>query len=178
MPTYDGIRVYGGDIVSADDVNANIPSVYVKANLESRNTTTTLAADGELVGIPLEVGVYEIELMLFFSCASTTPIIKTRWIFSGVWNSPVRACLGPGSDNVTAVNRATTVAALGNAADTANAVYGPDGTGTYSLARELTRNAIVTTAGTLALHWAQNVSNAANTTVQPGTSFTVRKISD
>lgn len=180
MPTYDGIRVYGGDIVSADDVNANIPSIYVKANLESRNTTTTLAADGELVGIPLEVGVYEIELLLFHSAAftSTSSTIKTRWIFSGTWNSPTRACLGSGSDNIVAVNRATTVAAVGNSADGANAVYTGDGTGTYAVARELARNVVVTAAGTLALHWAQNVSNGSNTTVQPGSSFSVRKISD
>lgn len=178
MPTYDGIRVYGGDIVSADDVNANIASVYVKANAESRNTTTTYAADGELVGIPLEVGVYDIECLIFFTMAATAPKLKTNWRFTGTWAAPVRACIGPGADNITVPYQSTSVSAAGFVADSQDSVYGKDTGGVYGVAREMSRNVVISVAGTLALYWAQQNSNASNVTVQPGSHFIVRKIAE
>lgn len=177
MATYPGVPVYGGDIISADDIVANIPIVYVKEASETRNNTSALANDAELVNIPLQVGVYEIELELFWQQAtSTTPAFKTQWAFSGTWNAPMRACFGAGQDNVAPTNRATTVYTLG-VPTSSNAIYSADTTANYNMSRELSRQVIVTAAGNLSLQWAQNTATVANTICLVGTSFTVRKIS-
>ncbi len=180
MATYPGILSYGGDIVSADDVNANIATIYTKDNSENRISTTTLSDDGELKNIPLGVGVYEVELVMFHSAAytgGTSGTIKTTWAFSGTWNNPVRACQGGGQTNTSPTNRATELYTFGVNAGS-NAQYGTDATaGNYSVAREISRQVVVTASGNLSLQWAQPVSTASNTTVLGGTSISVRQIS-
>lgn len=182
MPTYPGLAVYGGDIVSADDVNANIPVVYVKANSDSRPSTTTLAADPELTGIPLGVGVWSIELNMAFNENSSTLAIKTQWAFTGTWNNPVRFCSGPGDGTVGGTNAGPTglnYSSFVGAAANANVVYSSAAAGgVYCIVREVANNVVVTAAGTLSLQWAQNVSNATAAIVNPGTSFTIRQISE
>lgn len=179
MATYTGIVVYGGDIVTADDVNANIATVYTKDVNQSQISTTTLVDDAEIKNIPLTAGVYEVELLLFHSAAYTggsSGTIKTQWAFTGSWNNPTRACQGGGQTNVAPTNRATEMYTFGVAAN-ANAQYGTDGTaGNVSVAREVSRQVVVTSAGNLSLQWAQPVSTASNTNVLAGTSFNVRKI--
>lgn len=182
MPTYPGLAAYGGDIVSADDINANIAVVYVKANSESRNTTTTLANDGELVGIPLGVGVWSITLDLFWIMNTSLSGIKTQWAFTGTWNSPIRFCLGAGDGvtaNATAPGSIPNVNFGGYAANTQDAKYSTaNASSVYVPSQERVNNAIVTVAGVLSLQWAQWSSSATPTLVQPGTSFTVRQISE
>lgn len=177
---FPGIIVYGGDIVSADDVVANIPIIYAKDSATPRSSTTTYAADPELQNIPLEVGAYSIELILFFILAtSSTQKLKTQWKFSGSWNSPIRACIGPGNVTTGTVPGAVTESTFsGYVADTQDATYNLLAGSQYGVVRESCNTVQVTSAGVLSLHWAQGVSSANATQVNQGTNFSVRKISN
>lgn len=177
MNEYDGIIVYGGDIVSADDINANTPKTYVKTLATARTSTTTYANDDELVNIPLEAGTYAIRLDLFFTAANTTPKLKTQWAYTGSWNSPVRFCMGSSASSG-APGAAADMYTSGAAADSQDTAYNTSGTAAYTTVFELSNEVICTSAGNLSLRYAQVVSNAGAVTLRPGTSFTVRKISD
>jgi hypothetical protein len=172
-----------GQRLTADLLNTNViafmPITYTKAVSTSRNTTTTLADDPELAGIPLSVGTWEVELMLHYTVASTTPKLKTRWAFTGTWNTggAIRNVLGPSTINVAAPSQVTEMNSQGFTTDTQDAVYDSSTSSAYSAARELSRDVVVTVAGNLSLQWAQSVSNASNVTVQATSCFTIRKIS-
>jgi len=168
--------VASGDIVFADDVNAGRTRAFVKANLTARTSTTTYANDPELVAIPLEVALFEIELVLLFTLTTTnTQKIKTQWSFTGTWDNQVRACIGPGVAQVGAPGTVSDANMGGYRASDQDAIYDIAAGGTYGVARE-TAILNVTVAGNMALSWAQAASVANATTVQPGTSFRIRRL--
>lgn len=154
------------------------PVVYTKPAVESRNTTTTYTDDDDLQGIPLGVGVYDIELVGFFTLTTTnTQKIKTRWVFSGTWNNPVRSCISTGSGNTAASDAASTSTMHGYNADNQDAIYDVAAGAGYTTFREIALNVTVTAAGNLSMQWAQSASSGNNTNLQAGTSFKVRRIS-
>jgi hypothetical protein len=172
------VTVFAGDPINASDINgiiSKLPTTYTKPSSTSRNTTTTLADDPFLSGIPLLVGTYDIECLIFFTTASSTPKIKTQWAFTGTWASSTRACFGPGDTNTAVPSLATPTTVRGYTTDAQEAVYGAANSGAYSAVRELVRGVTVTVAGNLSLKWAQSVSNGSNTTVQQGSAFLVTK---
>lgn len=173
------MTVFAGDPINASDINAiiaTIPLTYVKSGATSRNTTTTLADDPHLVTIPLAVGTYDIELVMFYTLSTTTTQkIKTRWGFTGTWTSTTRACLGPGSANVAGPQDVTEATFRGYVTDTQDAIYDSSTSTAYSTVREIARGVVVTVAGNLSLQWAQQASSGNNTTVQAGSSFTTIK---
>lgn len=165
-----------GDLVTADLMQAMVPKYYVKPSVESRNTTTTLADDSDLQGIALAAGTYEIILLGFFHLSTTTTQkIKTQWAFSGTWNAPVRHITGPGSAQ-TALTTDATETNLRASQTSVDATYDCSTSTAFSCFREWTCNAVVTVAGNLSLQWAQAASSGNNTNLDPGTSFTVRRI--
>ncbi|HEY9465265.1 MAG TPA: hypothetical protein VIR54_19360 [Vicinamibacterales bacterium] len=174
-----------GQRLTADlmtDFLALTPQVYTKASTTDRNsggTGSTYTIDPELAGIPLDVGTYDIELIGFFTVASTTPKLKTQWRFTGTWNTPIRNCIGPATDNVDVTNSASDMTVRGVVADSQDSVYNSAATGTdasYVSFREIALNVTVTVAGTMGLYWAQSASNASSTSLKAGTSFRVRKL--
>jgi hypothetical protein len=173
VTTYESdLEYFGGDIIFATDINAviaSLPKVYTKTSATARQSTTTLTADPDLSGITLDVGVYDIELILFWTCANTTPKLKTRWGFSGTITNTLRLCHGPGSTQTGGPE------AVSDATMRAYALTSQDAI--YSTILEAVYGAEVTVAGDLSLNWAQNVSTAANVTVQPESAFRIRKIS-
>lgn len=167
-----------GQRITADRLNAMQPSIYYKSGSTSRNTTTTYAIDPDLQGIPLAVGTYKVSLLLLWNCGSgTAPGLKTQWRVGGggAWNSFNRAVTGPGQSNATSPTVMTQVNDS-TAADNADSTYQQTPNVPYAVVREEVRQLIVTTAGTLNLYWAQVVSSAANTTVQPGSAFEVQQL--
>lgn len=173
--TYPDIGV--GDLVTADLLTSMLPAAVVKSALTSRTSTTTLAADGDLTGITLGVGTWKIELLLFWSCSvSATQKIKTQWGFTGTWNNPTRGCVGPG--NVTTGTPRDAVQEMNVSANATNvdAVYNVQNNALFTTVREMTYLAVVTSPGDLSLQWAQSVSSANPTIVQPGSAFEVRRI--
>lgn len=166
-----------GDLVTADLLQSMVPKYYIKPSAENRNTTTALADDSDLQGIPLAVGTWEIELLGFFTLTTTTAqALKTRWAFTGTWNNPDRNVIGPGSDNVAASDKSTTVNVRGAQAAGQDAVYQTSATTVFSNFREWTANCVVTVAGNLSLQWAQFSSSGNNTSMQGNTTFRVRQI--
>jgi len=166
-----------GDLVTADLLQSMVHKYYIKPSLEARNTTTTLADDTDLQGIPLAVGTWEIELLLFYTQTTTnTQDLKTRWAFSGTWNNPDRNIMGIGNSSTAAANVSTEVNMAASQAAGQDAIYGGPASVIFNSAREWTANCVVTVAGNLSLQWAQNASSGNNTTVQGNTAFRVRQI--
>lgn len=166
-----------GDLVTADLLQSMVPKYYEKPSTQSKTSTTTLADDTDLQGIELEVGTFEIELLLFYTAQTATPNLKTRWGFTGTWNNPDRNIMGPGAgDTGTAANAVGTTNFQGCQAAGQDAVYGIQSNVVFVSARELSMNVVVSAAGNLSLQWAQNVSNANAIRVEGGTCFRVRRI--
>lgn len=168
--------VSAGNRIYASDVNAVAPATYTKAALQARASTIVVADDAELLNIPLAVGTYHIKLTGFFSVfTTTTQKLKTQWGFTGTWNNPVRACLGPAQTNVGGGNAVTVMNAAGIVAN-GDAVYSVVNAVAYSVFYEEAYNVVVTVAGNLSLKWAQFASSANVTNVADGTTFSVRKV--
>lgn len=162
--------------VSAANLAAGIPDIYKKTTGEDRTSTTTLANDAELTGIVLPVGSFWIRLLLFWiDFTSATPDIKTQWAFTGTWNTPTRACIGPAATN-TAAPGAITPTQSGGLATNVNAVYGAASGSTFYVATEETFDAVVTVTGSLSLQWAQNTSDATITSVKAGSAFMIKQL--
>lgn len=138
---------------------------------------STLANDAELSSIALGVGTWEIEAFLFASNpTSATPDIKTQWSFTGTWNSPLRAVSGAASTNVGSSDAITPGKARATATNS-DAIYGLAASAAYTLIEERCAAVIVTVAGSMAISWAQNSTDAANNTlVNPGSFVKVRQI--
>lgn len=170
-----GARTYASDI---NNIIALLPVTYSKAASLDRTSTTTYADDNELAGISLGVGTYTIELIGMFTLSTTTTQkIKTNWAFSGTWNNPVRACLGPGSAATTSRTDVAEVQVGAYTATGQDAIYDVAAGSGFSTFREIGAVVTVTVAGNLSLQWAQNASSANATSLKAGTSFIVRKIS-
>lgn len=180
MTTFESdLEVFGGDIIYAADVNAviaSLPKVYTKTSATARQSTTTLTADPDLSGITLGLGVYDIELIMFWTCANTTPKLKTRWAFSGTITNTLRLCHGPGSTQVGGPEAVSDATMRAYALTSQDAVYSTSTSSAYSAVLEAAYGVEVSASGDLSLSWAQNVSTAANVTVQPESAFRIRKI--
>lgn len=176
-PTWStGERVTAAKLNSITlDIETRLPRLYLKSAVTTRNNTATYAADPELSGILLEVGLFRVELYLFATQGSATPKLKTQWGFSGTVAAFNRWCLGPSTDNISAPSIVSDVN-LSAFTNTQNAVYNTSSSGAYSAMNEV---AImnVSVAGNLSLQWAQNAATAVNTNVQPGSHFVVTRIS-
>jgi hypothetical protein len=175
MATYPTILV--GDLVTADLLTSMLPQTYTKASTTSRINVAP-SADDELTGIALAVGTYDIDLVGFHTQTSTTPKLQTLWTFTGTWNNPVRACLGPG--NVQTGGPAAIAAATmgGVTASTGSTYSAATGSATPTVFWETSRAVTVTVAGTLSLSWGQATPTAAQTTaLTSGTNFTIRRLS-
>ena len=143
----------------------------------STKVNNTLANDTELAGITLGVGTWDVHFMIFAYCTgSATPDIKTQWTFSGTWNTPLRACVGPGSTNTGNSDTVTPVKMRAEAVNS-NSSYGLGASGSYNEIHERCSTVVVTVAGTLSLQWAQVTTDAVNATTVPAGSYVeVRQI--
>lgn len=168
---------FAGDIIYATDLDAIRPTTYTKVGTEGRASNVTLADDAELAGIPLGVGTWEIDVLLYwFNVTTATQGLKTQWGFTGTWAPLIRTCLGPGvSASPAAADRLTQVSSQG-ARENANAVYNVAAGSSYSAVREISRTVTVTASGNFSVKWAQNASSANATSVAGQSSVTVRQI--
>lgn len=154
------------------------PVVTTKPSATARNTTTTLADDPDLKDIALEVGVYDVEFVGFWTQTTTnTQKIKIRWAFSGTWNSPIRACYGAGFSQTAGPAACTESTFSAYVSDGSDAVYDQAAGGTFGVFLEKARNVTVTAAGNFSIQWAQSASSGNNTTLQTGSSVSIRRIS-
>lgn len=151
------------------------PQTFIKASTLDR-INNTIADDPDLDNIALAIGTWHIKFLGFVTSVAATADLKTRWSFTGTWNTPIRACIGPGSTQTAARNivDTSTYAGYGTATD---AVYGlAAGAGFYCFT-EQAYEVNVSVAGNLAFQWAQNTTDAANaTSLKAGSTFEIRQI--
>lgn len=165
----------GSDEFVVEDLQAMIHDVYVKANTTDR-TNNTLADDPDLAGITLDVGTYWVILLAFWTAnTSTTPKLRTRWTFTGTWNNPTRACIGPGSANTAVRTDVTAVNFHGQSAGN-DQVYNVSASTGFTCLREESLGVVVTAAGDLALNWAQQTTNAGIISVKANSAFMIKQI--
>lgn len=170
------MAIAAGAPIAASDVLDMLPRWATKALNTARQSTTTYVDDPELASISLTAGTYNIELMLFYIVASTTPKLKTNWGFSGTWNTPIRLCQGPGSTN-TSSPEASTPSTFRGYTTAQDATYNSSTSGAFSGVVERAQNVVVTATGNLSLKWAQVTSTASDVSVLTGTGFRIQKIS-
>lgn len=131
-----------------------------KATNTDRDSTTTLADDGELAGIELEADTfYSLEAILVVDAASAVPDFKYTFSFSQA-----------AQDSHTTHNAIDDVGSADNGSELATA--------TVSIALSASDVMVIhifgfihsnaTTGGTIALQWAQDTSNATPTTLHAG----------
>lgn len=158
--------ITAGVKITADLLASMLPNYVIKASDTSRASTISVNADPELVtGTLTAGGVYLVEFHVRFACLAAAGI-RTSWaVPSGTAGN--RELMGPGTANATEAN-ANTTEMKWNSSPFATA-------GTYTSPRNSTSTpvhfiekaivAIGGTSGTIALNWAQLVSNATATIV-------------
>jgi hypothetical protein len=139
-------------------------TVAVKFTDTARNTTTTLAADPDL-SINLLTGQYEYELFLLFDSVVAGAGFKFQSNGTAVDSRGTSPSVETGLVNAASV---TTVASFVGAALTyATVSAGANGNGLV-----FKGSLLISTAGTFGISWAQNTSNASNTTLRAGSYLT------
>jgi hypothetical protein len=141
----------------------------IKTGNTSRFSTTTITADPHLA-IPVVPGTYRIDAVLFFDADSAADL-KIGWTAPA---STTGAWWPDGSDSSNTTQAAT--ARWGALTDigTSTLPVAGIGSGTIQACRPV-GTAVVTTAGTLALAWAQNASSATATVVRANSWLSLRR---
>lgn len=165
-----------GQRLTATLLSQAVEDVTVKTTAEIRTSTSTFANDAELAGVTLGVGSWRVEFQIFGTGGAAAVPIKTQWAFTGTWNNPLRMIDGPLAANATAP-AAGPLRRIDPITASADSVYGmTTAGGAYYRWTEYCKLVTVTVAGTIALKWAPNASNANSGGVMAGSSLTVRQI--
>ncbi len=165
-----------GQRLTADLLNAANGLTYTKVTTENRSSTTTFADDAELKGIPLGVGTWEIDVMLYwFLNPAGAGGIKTMWAFSGTWAALIRSISGPGSSNTAGGSVLATSSSYGQR-ENASVPYGVAAGTSYAFSREMSRSVVVSTAGNFSVQWAQNTSSVNALSVGGQSTVSVRQL--
>jgi hypothetical protein len=171
MATFPNIQV--GDLWTADLANSMLPNVIVKQATQTIISSTALQNDTELV-ISGAAGTFRIDLDLIYG-SNTAAGLKTGWTITGTTtNSPQRqifGIFGPTNDT----GSGAIAVSFGQAFTILLVTYAGRNSANPSHAREW---AVITfsTAWTIQIQWAQGVSTAVNTSVNPLSCLTARQI--
>lgn len=176
MPVGQFPAVLTGKVSSAT-LAAMIPTTYRKDTATSRLSTAAVSADPFFSGIALGVGVWEINAILFTAMTTTAANaavagFRCNWGFSGT-ASGLRAVLGIAADASITTASFAQMRCLGSALGTEQ-TYGVIHTFNQPVREDLVMT--VTSAGNLALQWAQVTSNANATILMPGSFVKIRQI--
>jgi hypothetical protein len=168
--------ISAGQKITASLLTSMVPNVTVKSTTTDRTSTITLADDPELASIALGVGTWSVEMTIFATTPTTsTQKLATQWSFTGTWNTPIRACFGPGSTN-SAARTDDTPAQYNGAGSTTTVVYGFAASAGFNTIIERCDLVVVTVAGNLGFKWAQSVSSVNATSVKSGSSVRVKQL--
>jgi hypothetical protein len=167
----DNVDIPGDLQTLAEDIDADVTAavtalttkVYYKTTDTSRSSTTTLSNDTHLVNMPLGVGLWRVQFVLFISGA-TAADFRHQLTFTGT-ATPDYGRLIQSPESATTDARATTMTSV-QSTQLGAANIGVDGARTGAAYEDLMLN--VTVAGNLALQWAQVVSNATATVLATG----------
>lgn len=167
-------RFLAGERITATKLALPLWDKTVKQGSTDR-VNTTLADDPDLDGFLLGVGTWDIRCMFFMSTIAAATNIKTRWAFTGTWNTPSRACVGPGIANTAAPTAITPVKMTAHSTG-GDATYGLPASTAYTVIKEECSTVVVTVAGNMSIQWAQNTANASAARMQPGSYVEYRQI--
>lgn len=170
--------MYAGQRLTGQLLQAAQPDIYTKVTNLDRAATTTVTDDPDLTAALEANATYHIAFYIHFAALDVAQF-QTQWTVP-VSASGVRSAAGP----------AWTLAGGAGTAAAADGGYHRSGVHAFATAvRYGTRNsasnqcvaveeAVLTTvgAGTLALQWAQAVSNASATRVAAGSSLHIRRL--
>lgn len=170
--------IYAGQRLTGLLLQTMLPDIIFKGTNEDRASTTTVANDAELTATLEANAVYHIQFFIHFAAIEAAQ-------FQTQWTVPASA-----TGVRSAVGAAYQLAGGAATASAADGGYHRSGVHAYATAvRYGTRasasnqaatleESILTTvsAGTLALQWAQAVSNASATRVAAGSSLHVRRL--
>jgi len=166
--------IYAGQRITGTLLQAMEPDIIQKLTNTDRNSTTTLADDPDLTTTLEANARYFIEIELWYAATNASGGIKTAWtVPSGVTGN--RSALGladsvsnavPEGSGRFGVHAFTTAVAYGDRASSTNLI----------VAKECSMLTTSTSSGTLALQWAQNVSDAANCRVAAGSLIRVTRL--
>jgi len=167
--------IYAGQRITGLLLQSMVPDVIRKTVATDRASTTTLADDPDLTTQLEANAVYYVEMELWYAASTLSSGIKTAWtVPSGVTGN--RSALGMAStvsDTTPAgvgrwgVHNYTTAVFYGDRQSTTNLI----------LARETSVVTVGSTAGTLALQWAQDTSDATSCRMGVGSLMRVTRIS-
>lgn len=150
---------YAGEKITAAKISASLPQfVYATTNLD-RVSTTTYAND-PVLQFSLEANaIYIVEFCLFMGATATAQRPKVRWSAPAA-SDGLRGVTGPGS---TATSDNNITARVGCHQLATDVEYGIRGSNTNLQHIAESGTVFTTSAGTLALQWAQVTSSATFT---------------
>lgn len=169
--------ITAGTRLTADLLNSMLPNYVIKPADTARASTVTATTDPDLVtGTLVAGGVYIIEFRIQFAALQAAGI-RTQWLVpSGATGS--KDAMGPAAG--------ATANASGDTSDLRWAVHGAgtavlytDVRNSVSSSQVINERGVITigaTAGTVALQWAQNVTNATGTVVGATSYVTWRQV--
>lgn len=179
MSTYPSIAA--GQIITAGLLQGLVGTEIVKQANTDRASTTTLVNDPELA-VTLGIGVYKVEFDLLVSGRNSVTG-SLGGDFKSEWSVPagatgLKSVFGPGSGQATQANADGTAPRMGVHVFDTDMTYSMVRNSTASLVvvREWCDQLVVSTAGTLAIAWAQGVSHATATRIAAGSVLRYRRI--
>lgn len=162
-----------GNVLTAAQLNALLPTYVVKQGAESVTSSTTFQNDDELF-VSLTAGRSYLVRCALIVNGATGGDIKTAWTTTGtITLTGQRICQGPGVSTTTAAD--TTAVMLMTNALTNTLIYGTDGSLHNGVMEEFMVSCTV--SGVLTLQWAQNASSGTATIVGAGSWIIATPIS-
>lgn len=165
--------LYGGQRPTADLLLSALPDIYYKVGNTDRAATTTMADDPDLTTTLEANAVYQVEFRLHFAALDAARF-QTQWTVPGGATGN-RSAVGPDQGVILSAS-AGGQGRLGVHAYATACIYGTRNHATNQC--WALEESIVTTssAGTLAVQWAQVTSNATATRLAAGSSLLVRRL--
>lgn len=166
--------IYSGQRLTGTLMQSMLPDMIQKLTSTDRNSTTTLADDPDLTTTLEANARYFVEFEIWYAATVASGGIKTAWtVPSGVTGN--RSALGLADSVSSTVPEGA--GRFGTHAYTTAVAYGDRQSSTNLIVvKECSTVTTSSSSGTLALQWAQNVSDAANCRVAAGSLIRVTRL--
>lgn len=166
--------IYAGQRLTGTLLQGMQPDIIQKLTNTDRSATTTLADDPDLMATLEANARYLIEFEVWYASPTGASGIKTAWtVPSGVTGN--RSALGLADSVSSSVPEGS--GRFGVHAYTTSVAYGDRQSSTnLAVIKEVSMLTTSSTAGTCALQWAQNVSDAASCRVAAGSLMRITRL--
>jgi hypothetical protein len=166
--------IYAGQRITGTLLTSTMPDIMFKTTNEDRASTTTLANDTDLVATLEANATYQVQFYLHFAALDAARF-KTAWATpSGASGS--RSAVGPDQAAILSSTSSGGQGRWGVHAFTTACTYGTRDSATAQCFGLEEGVVTTTSAGTLAIQWAQATSNATATRLASGSYLIVRRL--